>query len=121
MKNFTEFMKAFGHAWHGIIYCIKDEKHMRIHLFFAVLAISLSLYFRIPVNEWLMVIFSITLVITLEMLNTALERTIDMFIKELHPLAKIAKDVAAGAVLVAALNALIIGAVVFLPKICKYF
>lgn len=121
MAKRVKFIKNISHAYRGIGYAIKTEKHMRIHLFFAVAALFLSWFFRLPGNQWIMIIFSITLVITLEMINTAIESTVDLYTKELHPLAKMAKDVAAGAVLVAALNALIVGAVVFLPKICKYF
>jgi len=121
MNDKLKFEDSLFNALRGIGYCLKNEKHMRIHLIFAASAMFLSWYFRLAVREWLPIIFSITLVITLEMVNTAIERTVDLYTGEKHPLAKAAKDVAAGAVLVAALNALVIGAVVFLPKICKYF
>jgi len=121
MKDKAKFGKSLSNAWCGIWYCIKTERHMRLHVIIAVLALFLSWYLKIAVREWLMIIFSISLVIVLEMINTAIERTVDLYTGEQHPLAKVAKDVAAGAVLVAALNALVIGAVVFLPKIFKYF
>jgi diacylglycerol kinase len=94
---------------------------MRIHLFFAALAVALSWYLKLTNIEWLLVIFVTFLVVISETINTAIERAVDLFTLEDQPLAKVAKDVAAGAVLLAALCALIIGAVVFLPKICKYF
>src|SRR5690554_1392789 len=121
MRYRSKFSVSFSNALKGIIYCIETEKHMRIHLSFAALAVFLSWFFRVSNIEWLLILFAITLVITLEILNSAIERTIDLYTTEQHPLAQAAKDAAAGAVLVAALCALIIGAVIFLPKICKYF
>lgn len=121
MHNKWSFAASFLNALRGIVYCIKTEKHLRIHLFFAVLAVFLSWYLRISTIEWLLIILVITLVITLEMINSAIERAVDLYTVEEHQLAGVAKDVAAGAVLIAALSALIIGAVVFLPRICKYF
>lgn len=121
MVTKSKFISSLSNALRGIAYCVKTEKHIRIHLLFAILAVFLSWLLQLVIIEWLMILFSITLVITLEMCNTAIERTVDLYTGVQHPLAQVAKDVAAGAVLVAALNALIIGAVVFLPKICKYF
>ncbi|NLT95805.1 MAG: diacylglycerol kinase family protein [Clostridia bacterium] len=121
MQNKLSFFASFFNALRGIYYCIINERHMRIHLFFAVAAVFLSWYLKISSIEWLLVVLVITLVITLEMINSAIERTVDLYTTDAHPLAQIAKDVAAGAVLFAALCALIIGAVVFLPKLCKYF
>lgn len=121
MHSKWSFVANFLNALRGIVYCIKTEKHMRVHMFFAVLAVGLSWYLQISTIEWLLIILVITLVITLEIINSAIERTVDLYTLEEHPLARVAKDAAAGAVLIAALSALIIGAVVFLPKICKYF
>lgn len=116
-----KYKTSFANALRGIVYCIRTEKNMRIHLLFAIAAVFSAWFLRLAAYEWLAIIISIALVITLEMLNTAIERTVDLYTQNQHPLAKMAKDVAAGAVLVAALNALLVGAVVFLPKICKYF
>jgi len=121
MKNKSKFMNSLSNALRGIIYCIKNENHFRIHLKLAAFALALSWFFQIPTSQWLLIVFSITLVLSLEMVNTAIERAIDLYTGEHHPLAQVVKDVAAGTVLVAALNALIVGAVVFLPKIYRYF
>jgi len=121
MKNKSNFINSLSNALLGFIYCVRSENHFRIHLKLAGLALALSWFFQISASKWLLVVFSITLVLSLEMLNTAIERAIDLYTGERHPLAQVAKDVAAGAVLVAALNALIVGAVVFLPEIYRYF
>ncbi|MDN5321774.1 MAG: diacylglycerol kinase [Clostridia bacterium] len=120
MKKRRKFLSGFNFALQGIIYCIQNERHMRFHIFAAAIALLFGWYLNISGMEWLILVFSITLVIVLEMINSAIENTIDMFTNEYHPLAEVAKNVAAGAVLVAALNALVVGAVVFLPKLFNF-
>ena len=121
MKNKSNFINSLTNAIRGIIYCARNENHFRIHLKLAGLALVLSWFFQISASQWLLVLFSVTLVLTLEMINTSIERAIDLYTGEHHPLAQAAKDVAAGAVLVAVLNALVVGAVVFLPELYRYF
>lgn len=109
--------KRFLNAWAGIVVAVKEEAHMKIHLLAAFIVVLLGFIFRLSAQEWLVLLVVIALVISLELMNTAIERAVDLVTKEFHPLAKAAKDIAAGAVLVAAVVAGIVGAIIFLPHI----
>lgn len=104
-------------ALKGFILAIKHERSLRYHLFFAAVALFMSYWLGIDRIEWFFVITSIFIVFVAEIVNTAIEETIDLFVKGYSKKAAFAKDVSAGAVFAAALNALIIGAIIFLPKI----
>lgn len=108
---------SFNYAVQGIIYTLKTQRNMRIHFFVMTLILILSLFFNFSKLELLSLFFAISLVIIAEMVNTAVEKTIDMFTSEFHPLAKIAKNVAAGAVLVAALNSIMVGYLLFFDRV----
>jgi len=90
---------------------------MKIHCVAAVLVITFSIYFQLSAVEWLFILFAVGGVFALELINTAIERTVDLCTKDFHLLAKQAKDIAAGAVLVYAILSVIIGCIIFLPKI----
>ncbi|NLY46196.1 MAG: phosphatase PAP2 family protein [Tissierella sp.] len=108
---------SFNYAVSGIILSIKTEKNMLIHYIIAVLVLGLSLFFNFTRVEFLVLLFAISLVLTLEMINTAIEKTVDMITKEYHPYARIAKDISAGAVLIAAVNSLIVGYLLFFDRL----
>ncbi|MBS4536902.1 diacylglycerol kinase [Clostridium sp. D2Q-11] len=108
---------SFNYAVEGIIYTLKTQRNMRIHFFMMIIILFLSLFFNFSKVELLLLFFAISLVIIAEMLNTAIEKTIDMFTEDFHPLAKIAKNVAAGAVLVAAMNSIMVGYLLFFYRI----
>lgn len=108
---------SFNYAVSGIIVSIKTEKNMLIHYIVALCVIGLSMFFDFSRTEFLILLFSITLVLVLELINTAIEKTIDMITKEYHPYAKIAKDISAGAVLIGAVNALIVGYLLFFDRL----
>ncbi|MBO3443164.1 MULTISPECIES: diacylglycerol kinase [Clostridia] len=116
-KTRQGIIKAFNAAIEGIIYTFKFERNMKIHYFVAVLVFVASLFFDLSRVEMLILIFSISLVVISEMFNTAIEKTIDMITEEYNVLAKIAKDVAAGGVLIAALNSVVVGYLLFYDKI----
>ncbi len=99
------------------MYCIKTQRNMKIHCFFALLAVTLGLMLKISRMEFIVLIFVIALVFICEIFNTAIERAVDTSTMEYHPIAKISKDVAAGAVLVSAVNALIVGFMIFGSRI----
>ncbi|RDY29726.1 phosphatase PAP2 family protein [Romboutsia weinsteinii] len=109
--------KAFNAAIEGILYTFKFERNMKIHYVMAAVILIASLFSGFDKIEMLLLIFSISLVIISEMFNTAIEKTIDMITDEYHVLAKIAKDVAAGGVLIAALNAVVVGYILFYDKL----
>lgn len=121
MKNKKSILNAFGVAFKGIKYCVVNERNIKIHIVAGLLVLILGWYLGVSSLEWGILILTITLVISLEMVNTAIETVVDMLTTKYHPLAKVAKDVAAGAVLVAALGSLVIGAVIFFKYFSRIF
>ncbi|MBA9025474.1 MULTISPECIES: diacylglycerol kinase family protein [Bacillaceae] len=109
--------KSFGYAFSGIIQAIKSERNMKIHVVTALIVICFGFYFSLSGIEWLFILLAISGTITLEMVNSSIERAIDLATDQIHPLAKEAKDFAAGAVLIYAIFSVIIGIIIFLPKI----
>ena len=110
-------LKSFVYAFEGVMYFIKHEAQALIHLIAIVAVIGAGYWFNISLTEWIAVIFAIGIVVSAEMLNTAIEKLTDMVSPQINEQAKIVKDLAAGAVLIASLTAFIIGIIVFLPKI----
>ncbi len=110
-------LKSTTHAWRGLGIFIKTTHNSWIHIFFGILAVYLGFVLHISSIEWVMIIFSIGLVIITEALNTAFEIDIDLTSPTFHPYARDTKDVAAGAVLLSVLVAGIVGLIIFLPKI----
>lgn len=108
---------SFGYAGAGIGYLLRSQRNARIHLVLAIAAILLALWLNISTVEWAVLSLTIGLVFLAEAFNTAIESTIDLLSPDVHPLAKIAKDTAAGGVLLAAVTALVVGAFLFLPPL----
>jgi diacylglycerol kinase (ATP) len=104
---------SFRYALDGILHGFRAQRHMRFHFFIAVLALLAGVVYGLTRAELLVLLFSIALVLIAEMFNTAVEAVVDLVTQTYHPLAKHAKDVAAGAVLVAALNAIVVGLILF--------
>ncbi len=109
--------KSFTHAGRGLFVFLKTTHNAWIHLVLALVAVLLGVTFSITTTEWLFVILAAGLVLVTEAVNTAIEIDIDLTSPEYHPYARDTKDVAAGAVLLAALTALLIGLVIFVPHI----
>lgn len=110
-------LKSFIYAFEGVIFFIKFEAQATMHLIAIVAVLGAGYWFKISSMEWIAVVFAIGIVISAEMLNTAIEKLTDMVSPQINEQAKIVKDLAAGAVLIASLTAFIIGLIVFLPKI----
>ncbi len=108
---------SFKHAAEGIIYTFKSQPNFRFHTIAMICVILAGIYFEISYFEWLALIFTFNMVLVSEMVNTAIESVVDLVTKEIRVEAKIAKDVAAGMVLVSAVCAIAIGIYIFLPKI----
>lgn len=104
---------SFNSAIEGFLYVIKTQKNMRFHFLSAVVIFLAAIYFNIPVVQILLLCAAISLVLILEMVNTAMEHTIDIVAETFHPLARIIKDIMAGSVLISAVNALIVGYLIF--------
>jgi diacylglycerol kinase len=98
-------------------YCVRTQRNLRIHLAITVLVLLLSAVLRVSLPELAVLVFCIMVVIVAEMLNTALECAVDLVTSDYHPLAKLSKDISAGAVLVASLGAAVVGAIIFLPRL----
>ena len=111
------WVQSVNVAIEGIIYAVKTQRHMRYHLFAALTALILSLVLNISRNEFILLCMAIVLVLVTEMLNTAIETTVDMISGEFHPLAKNAKDIAAGVVLIASIGALTLGYLILYPAL----
>lgn len=116
-KGIKRLINSFKFAKDGIVYAFKYEQNITVHSVAMLIAIIMGIYFKISVTEWLVITMIIGLVIATELINTSIEATIDLITEQKHPLAKIAKDTAAGAVLIFGITALIIAAVIFIPKI----
>ncbi len=116
MKPKTWFQSA-NVAIEGIIYSVKTQRHMRYHLYAAVVALVLSLVLNISRSDFTLLCMAIVLVLVTEMLNTAIEKTVDMISEEFHPKAKLAKDIAAGVVLIASVGALTLAYLILYPAL----
>ena len=113
--NVRKFFRSFRYAMEGLVTAVL-EQNFRFHLVSAIVVIMAGFVTGLSIVEWCIIILVIAFVIGTELINTAIERAVDLASPEIHPLAKQAKDVAAGAVLVFALASVIIGLLIFLPK-----
>lgn len=118
--SFAARIKSFRYAFAGIAVLIKSQHNTWIHLLATILVISCGLFFQIDSVEWCLVILAILAVWVSEALNTAIEFLCDAVSPAPHPLIQKSKDVAAGAVLISAIGAVIIGLIVFLPYLKTY-
>ncbi|MGL5149618.1 MAG: diacylglycerol kinase [Clostridium sp.] len=112
-----KILDSFNHAINGIIDTVRTQRNMKIHLISSLLVLIACFCFDISRTEFLVLALTISAVITAELFNTAIEATIDMTTNYYHPLAKVAKNAAAGAVLITAINALVVGYVIFWDKL----
>lgn len=115
--EWVKFIAGFGYAFSGLWYAIRTQRNMRVHLALALLAIILGIILHISAVEFALIFVAIIAVFIAEMFNTVFELCVDLASPEYHPLAKIAKDVSAGAVLLNAILAVIIALFVFVPHL----
>ena len=118
---FSGRIRAFQYAWAGIRNLWQKEKNTRVYLFFTVPVIIAGFIFHVSITEWCVLLLIIAAVWCAEALNAAVERNVDLVTLDKKPLAKEAKDLAAGAVLILAAASVIIGLLIFLPKIISLF
>lgn len=107
---------SFLHALDGIIWAIKTQPNFRIHLVLSGIALSLCWFFQVTSSEFIVIVFTIILGLSAEMINTSLEAMTDLITLEYRQNAKIAKDVSAGMMLLVALGAVVVGSIVFVPR-----
>ena len=109
--------KSFGYAFQGIFNTSRTERNIKIHCAAAILVTIFGIWLQISKTEWMICFILFGLILALELVNTAVEATVDLFTEERKPLAKKAKDAAAGAVLIVAIFAAVIGILIFIPKL----
>ena len=114
-------INTFLNAFNGIKYTLQSQKNMKIHCICASIAIFLGFYFKISSVDWTLLILSIFFVLVTETINTAIETTINLITKKKNTYAMLSKDIAAGAVLLSACNACIIGYIIFFKHINTIF
>lgn len=113
--------KSFGYAFQGIFNTIRTERNIKIHCVAAILVTIFGIWLQISRTEWMICFILFGLILALELVNTAVEATVDLCTEDRRPLAKKAKDAAAGAVLIAAIFAAVIGLMIFIPRLLGVF
>ncbi len=116
MKSKSVF-HSFFYAFSGMWYALRTQRNIRIHLSVAFCAVAAGIWLRLDLVRWAVLFLTIGAAISAEMINTAIETIVDAQVEEFHPLAKVAKDVSAGAVMVVALTAVLVGICLFLPPL----
>jgi len=116
-KPWKELARSFGYAWAGVRFAVRTQRNMRIHLFLTGLAAAAALWVRLDTTALSLLVLAVTLVLAAELFNTAVEAAVDLHGTAVRPLARAAKDAAAGAVLLTALNALVVGLFLFGPRL----
>ncbi len=113
----VSLLRSFGFALEGVSYLIRTQRSAQIEIAIGVVVLALAVWLRITALEWAVLILAMALVLALEALNTAIELAVTLASPERHPLAKAAKDVAAAAVLIAAVGAAIVGTMILWPRV----
>ncbi len=119
-KGWKRFIWSFRYASSGLKQAFVHEQNLKFHLLIAFLVITLSFVLKIPLYEKLILLLVIGVVIALEVVNTAIERVVDLVTKEYHPMARVAKDVSAGAVLIFSIFAVVIGLLIFYEPVVSW-
>ncbi len=116
----SKITESFGYAFAGLAYCFRTQRNFRIHIAIALLASLLAVFLNLSALEWAVFALLIVLVLAAEMVNTMVEALVDLVTGEYHSLAKVAKDVAAGVVLLTAIGAVVVGLLIFGPKLLDF-
>ncbi len=109
--------RSFNSALEGIVHAFRSQRNVKIHLVVTFLVLVASIWLSITKTELILLVFTVSLVLVTEMINSSLEIILDLVVERYHPLARVAKDVAAGAVLFAALNAALVGYLIFFERL----
>lgn len=116
MRKRRDYIQPFKVAMGGVVHSFRTQRHLRIHIFVVLAVVLLGILFDFRARELMVLLFTITLVLVAEMFNSAIEATVDLVQPEFHPLAKFAKDISAGAVLITTILALVIGSLILLGE-----
>lgn len=120
-KGLKKFFHSFTYPIKGLKYAYRNEQNLAVDVGIALLVIIFGFIFKLDASEWAVVMISIGLVLSMELVNTAIEAVVDLVTEEYHPLAKVAKDTSAAAVFIIAIAAAIVGLIIFLPKFIALF
>ena len=120
MISFNKLINSFKYAIRGIKSALKSEQNMKVHFIIMELVILMAIILNISTFEWLIILICFMSVISSELFNTALEKCVDLASPKFNELAKLAKDISAGAVLITAFFSALIGLIIFLPKIILF-
>ncbi|MCL4318668.1 MAG: diacylglycerol kinase family protein, partial [Firmicutes bacterium] len=120
MKRAENLKESFRYAFAGLAYAFVTQRNLRLHFFSAAAIMILGWIMNLPRREFIVVLAAIMVVMVAEMMNTAVEAVVDLASPDIHPLAQTAKDVAAGAVLLAAIGAALLGLWVFIPRLVSF-
>ena len=116
-KGIKKFLNSFTYPIKGLKYAYRNEQNVVVDIGVALLVVIAGFIFKVSVTEWALLALTIGLVIAFELVNTAIEAVVDLVTEDYHPLAKVAKDTSAAAVFVFAMAAIVVGIIIFLPKL----
>lgn len=119
MDRFIQFKKSLKHAYRGLAYALRNEKNFQNEVIFALIVIFAMFYFRVTRAEMVVLILVIMGVLLAELVNTVMERVVDILKPRIHPYARLMKDLMAAAVLLTSVSALVIGIIIFYPYVAK--
>jgi diacylglycerol kinase (ATP) len=111
-----DLLEPFKVATNGLVYTFRTQRHMRFHLYVVLVVMTLGIFFNFRLRELLVLLFTISLVLVAEMFNSAIEATVDLVEPRFNPMAKFAKDISAGAVMITTIIALVVGALMILGE-----
>lgn len=120
-RGMASLIAAFGFAFAGIWYLLRTQRNAQIHCLVGACALALAAALRVERWEWLALVLTIAVVLAAEGVNTAVEAAVDVATSQRHPLAKVAKDVAAGSVLICAIASVVVGCIIFIPHLWELY
>jgi undecaprenol kinase len=121
MRSWRAVLKSFAYAGQGIAHGFRTQRNMRVEAAIAAVVIIAGFFFRITAVEWAVIFVCIGLVLSAELINTVTELAVDLLTQRYHPMAKLAKDAGAGAVLITALASVAVGIAIFGPRLWRLF
>jgi diacylglycerol kinase len=120
-KGIKKFFLSFTYAIKGLKYAYRNEQNLVFDIGMSILVLIAGFLFKIKISEWAVLALTIGLVLSMELVNTAIEAVVDLVTEDYHPLAKVAKDTSAAAVFICAIASVIVGFIIFIPKIIDMF
>ena len=115
--SFAHRLNSFRYAWSGLKAVLKNEHNTWIHLFLSIASVASGIFFKISKSEWMALVLVIAMVWAAEIFNTCIEKIMDFLSTDNHPQIKIIKDMAAAAVMITSIAAILVGCIIFIPKI----